>query len=283
MDLRGFAIERGLEPGHVGDVVRVDLRGFAIERGLEPGHVADRVGVRLHCPLAQLDKHRLDRVILFLERVGDLAQRVEGLGGAVDELGDLHGCVTLRGRFEIRNRDLLVQRPDQILDLGDGVGVRFRRLAVEHVLELADVANRVGVLGRRLAVEHVVQVLDVGRGVLVFLVGLAGKCFADAGDVVDVADLHRDQVAQRQHVAEVRDVGVDDDLAAVAVVKGDAQRARVDLHRGTPVVVEGNQAVERASHAATSRRARCRGGQRDGVARNRAGCDVADVDENRGH
>ena len=293
---------------HICHIGNVDL---AVKRGLETNHVADGVRVRLHRSLAELGEHGLDRLVLVLELLGDLAQRIEGLRGAVDELGDLHGCVAFRGCFEVRNRDLLVQRPGQILDIGDGVVVRLvrltverrletrdvahavrmrlRRLAVEGRLETAHVANRVRVLGRRRQTEViaqrlkcVVQPLDVGRLVLVVLVGLAVEGFADAGDVVDVADLGDNQIAQREHVALVRDAGVDDDFAAVAVVEGHAQRARVDLG-GALAVDKRHQTVERASHTATSRRSRCRGSQRDGVALDRLGCDVADVDKQRSH
>ena len=115
------------------------------------------------------------------------------------------------------------------------------------------------------------------------LVSLTVESFADARNVVQVADLGDDQLAQREHVALGRHAGVDDDLAAIAIVERHAERARVDLDRGAAKVIEGHQTAERASHAATSRRSRCRGGQRDSVALDWLRGDVTNVDKQRSH
>ena len=182
-----------LAEGHgrqcVRDVGNVDL---VVERALEPVHVADDVRVRLHRPLTELGEHGLDRLVLILELLGDLAQRVQGLRGAVDELGDLLGGVLARRFGEVRNRDFLVQRPDQILDLGDGVVVCLVRFPIERHPEPGHVTDRMCVFRRCCRanvgpqrLQRPVQALDVAGLVLVVLVGLVVKLGLQPVDVSD--------------------------------------------------------------------------------------------------
>ena len=270
------------------------------------------MGVDLHGTLADGVKNRLDGIILVCQCLGDLAQGVQGLGGAVDDLSDSSGGEVVHRLLEVVGVDLLVERPRQVVDVGNGVAVHLLGLAVECSLQRVDVGNAMVVLDVGLAVEGVVQVDDVTHCVrvrevglvveacvnnhqvirqrddlddfvVVLDVGLAVEGVADTGHIVNIADLGDDQLAKRERVALGWHGDVDNDVPVVGVMKRHAKRSRLDVDGSATVLVEDREPIKRARHTTASRRARRRGGQRNRVALDRGGGHIVDVDKQSSH
>ena len=241
------------------------------------------MGVDLHGTLADGLEDRLNGIVLICQCLGDFAQRVQGLGGAVDNLGDSSGGEVVHGLLEVVGVDLLVERPRQVVDVGNGVAVHLLGLAVECSLQRVDVGNGVAVLDVGLAVEGVVQVVDVTHCVVVLDVGLAVEGVADTGHIVNGADLGDDQLAKSERVALGWHGDVDNDVPVVGVMERHAQRPRFDVDGSATVLVEHREPVERARHTTASRRARCWGGQRNRVALDGCGGHIVDVDKQGSH